>query len=481
MDASQHMLDPQWEPATYPRKEWQLIEMRDQSFYADPMDLVVKQLTVIVPHGTETSDHRYSKLCTQLELDSPFPLLEHLNFLAKPMFVRRCAKVPRLLLATAPNLGRVNTVTFSQVDLPLSTLLGFLKATSAHTLRFYRINVSNTDDCHIPTQLSVSSHVKFLDVRGVPTDLTGALLRGVLANKDTDDFSYARITVDPRDMVQSLWNSVGTNWRGCQILELASEKGELDSERCLAIFQSMKCNQDYRFSNVQEIRITRPKFLVEAYDAFMEYITEATHLLSIHIHGWTKVLDPHVRGAHWDMVCLMRALISVRLPVWFVFEDAPFDALVALSTRMAQIRVSLLILDVEQPADDWWPGEQEVGFCMLADNLVESGLSSTLLGAIEDNDKRTWATQDCNAGIWVGIHGNSLLNATDLTALRNACINNYEVRHARDLVNIRDIMHPGIGRGDEESDEDNEREELRRTRNATYISDRKSTDRVLHY
>ena len=158
--------------------------------------------------------------------------------------------------------------------------------------------------------------------------------------------------------------------------------------------------------------------------------------------------------------------------------------LIAIYQQMNLIRVSLLVLEVEPPKSNWWPGEVNVGLRMLADNLVQSAKMSQCLGAIMDNEKRNWAKQDCNGGIWVGIKGRSFLNESDLEQLSRTCTENYERRRASELKNIRKIMHPvdrpagWRAEGDGEGNED----ALRiHASGASYISDRTATDRELHY
>lgn len=246
----------------------------------------------------------------------------------------------------------------------------------------------------------------------------------------------------------------------------------------------MSANEDYRFSNVQELRLTNPQFSGSSFDAFVEYITNSHHLLSMRICGWTRFLDRHVPGMHQDMVCLMRALNRVKHPIWFVFEDAPFDALIAISQRISAINVSLLVVEVNPPSKNWWPGEVDLGLRMVADNLVQSAKQSRSLGAIADNPKRNWANHDCNGGIWVGIKGSSFLNQADLAQLRNTCTDNYERQRAGALKNIRQIMHPverpvgWIAEGDSIEGNHNPRQH---PSGASYVSNNTTTDRVLHY
>ena len=318
MDASDHMLDPQWEPETTPNRDVGLSPYLGYSFARNPR---VKQLTALLTRGQfSISNESCRSFCSNLEQEDSVPGLEHVRFQPdeedawedNPMAI-----VPSLALVTVSHLAQVNTVTFSNVGIAVANLKVFLKETNAHTLRFYHCSLLDGNNEYpqlaVAEPFTVSSSVKFLDLRRVfsQSAAVGALLNGVLSNCK-NIASCARITVNPEDMaVHTFGDSVGSNWAGCQILELSDDEGDFDCESTRAIFQSMSRNQDYRFSNVQELRLTNPLFTESSFEAFFDYATNSHHLLSIRIRGWTKFLELHVPGAHWDMMCLIRVLKNV--------------------------------------------------------------------------------------------------------------------------------------------------------------------------
>jgi hypothetical protein len=438
-------------------------------------------MCVVAAPGESPHDGAYRDLCNVLSHGSLFPYLQHIQFGFEEKEQGWPAKIPRRVLRTASVLQQLEVVTFSAVELSMVGLQEFLPITKAHTLRFYNTRLFSSEYAGIPDQFTVSTCVAYLDIRGAGHRFNKAMLKGVLAKpRDSGrNDKKIRLTVDPKEMTSFLWDAVGEHWGFCQILELKAEAGLFDQRRPGHIFQCLSANSCH-YNNIKELRLTNPEFSVGSSCFFQEFLHNSKHLESLRICGWTV---PHHRGTDvlWDMECLLSLLVSTINPIIFVFEEAPFDALVALLPHVSELNVKLLQMDVQAPPDTWWPGDQEAGLRMVADKLVAVVKESKTLGVIRNAKMRNWAMLDCYGGFWVGIKDRSFLSASDLNKLKTICVENYTTESSYVFRNIRSIMNPTISAAEARDGEEIEQEPLRHPSGATYIRNNAGTDRVLHY
>jgi len=325
--------------------------------------------------------------------------------------------VPNVLLRQAIpfGTGRLSTVSFHYVTLPLSDMLFFAAYTKACCLSFDHTTLQHGeyDSLNRVGQIPFAINVTKLSLKALDKSLATALVVGCLSSHEM----FLDLEADL--MCDSVWRQVSATFQNTRILQLNDAQLSCD----LAFHELLYCHEQFNF--LEDFRLSNVDISNTMFPTLLEFLRYSGGLRNFVIKGWK--VPSLCRWSHDDLLDISRLFDSISNSniSRILFDEVPYEFLEAMEWDLHSLKVNDLYINALPPTNDSQYHQHELLKNALLVAIIEQVEKNSHLGIIEDNSQRHVAFLERNNGFLVEVDAVPIILGDDRVRVRKQCKLNY--------------------------------------------------------